>query len=144
MSNGSDEWSPLSTARTVSSGKICNDEDKDGDIFMTTRAPQIEREIVRKTVEDRENALCGIGSIYNIGKILGQGSFATVKEATHKLTGSVVAIKIIEKLDSDNFEEQEVVFELCSLYDQNAHAQIGHGVVLHFLSDLCFGSNQSS
>ncbi len=136
MSNGSDEWSPLSTARTVSDVKISCDEDKDDENFTTTRAPQIKREIVRKTVDDAENALCGIGSIYKIGKTLGEGSFATVKEAVHKLTGAVVAMKIIEKLDSDKFEEQEVVMSPvfhCKLDMQKSS--------YFFCTDLCFGSH---
>jgi hypothetical protein len=141
MSNGSDEWSPLSTARTVSNCKMSNDEDKEDKNFATTRAPQIKREIVRKTVDDIENALCGIGSIYKIGKTLGEGSFATVKEATHKLTGAVVAIKIIERLDSDKFEEQEVVL---SCVVQNRHgivfSQFSYRFVLWVVSIILIAS----
>ena len=34
---------------------------------------------------------------YRFGKHIGQGSYAVVKLATHKLTGVVVAIKVYEK-----------------------------------------------
>jgi 5'-AMP-activated protein kinase catalytic alpha subunit len=33
----------------------------------------------------------------DVGKTLGEGSFSKVKLATHKSTGEVVAIKILEK-----------------------------------------------
>ena len=110
MSNGSEEWSPLSTARTVSEGKIASDEDNEDEVatVATARARQMKREIVRKAVDDVESAICGIGAIYKFRKTLGQGSFAIVKEAEHKETGAMVAIKIIEKVEGDDFEEREV------------------------------------
>ena len=42
----------------------------------------------------------GITKYYDIGKTLGKGTFATVKEGCHKKTGSKVAIKIIDKKDA--------------------------------------------
>ena len=37
-------------------------------------------------------------SDYNVGQLLGKGSYASVKQATHKETGMQVAIKIYEKI----------------------------------------------
>ena len=34
---------------------------------------------------------------YRFGKYIGQGAFAIVKLATHKLTGGILAIKVYEK-----------------------------------------------
>ena len=34
---------------------------------------------------------------YRFGKYIGQGAFAVVKLATHKLSGATVAIKVYEK-----------------------------------------------
>ena len=110
MTNGSEGWSPLSTARTVTDGKGASDDDNKDEVatVATARARQIKREIVRRAVDDVESAIAGIGAIYKFHKTLGQGSFAAVKEAEHKATKERVAIKIIEKVDGDHFEEREV------------------------------------
>mmetsp|Transcript_30298 Transcript_30298/g.80238 ORF Transcript_30298/g.80238 Transcript_30298/m.80238 type:complete len:95 (+) Transcript_30298:165-449(+) len=42
----------------------------------------------------------GITKYYDIGKTIGKGSFATVKEGTRKDTGQKVAIKVIDKKDA--------------------------------------------
>eukprot|EP00297_Palpitomonas_bilix_P012234 CAMPEP_0113880712 /NCGR_PEP_ID=MMETSP0780_2-20120614/7944_1 /TAXON_ID=652834 /ORGANISM="Palpitomonas bilix" /LENGTH=319 /DNA_ID=CAMNT_0000867431 /DNA_START=110 /DNA_END=1069 /DNA_ORIENTATION=+ /assembly_acc=CAM_ASM_000599 len=47
----------------------------------------------------------GIKSYYNIGDTLGTGSFATVKLGVHKKTKDEVAIKIIDKKDISDMEE---------------------------------------
>jgi serine/threonine protein kinase len=39
----------------------------------------------------------GISSTYDLGKVLGTGNFATVRLGTHRKTGELVAVKIIEK-----------------------------------------------
>jgi serine/threonine protein kinase len=39
----------------------------------------------------------GVGSMYELGPVLGTGNFATVRRGTHRKTGAQVAIKIIEK-----------------------------------------------
>jgi len=45
--------------------------------------------------------LCkGIHKSYEIGKTIGKGSFAVVKEGRHKATGTAVAIKIVDKKDA--------------------------------------------
>jgi len=38
-----------------------------------------------------------IESVYNLGKVLGQGAFSVVKEASHKITKEKYAIKVIKK-----------------------------------------------
>ena len=100
MLNGSSEWSPLSAARTVSDGNLANDENHEDEVstLATTKARQIKREIIRRNVDEEENAQAGIRSIYKFGKTLGKGSFAIVKEAEHKETGALVAVKIIDKI----------------------------------------------
>ena len=42
--------------------------------------------------------ICG----YKLGKILGQGASAVVRDATHMETGEVVAIKIYDRFDQYN------------------------------------------
>ena len=127
MLNGSSEWSPLRAARTVSDGNLASDENHEDEVstLATTKARQIKREIIRRNVDEEENAQAGIRSIYKFGKTLGKGSFAIVKEAEHKETGALVAVKIIDKVDEDKFEEREVItpvsfslFRKC-FFDQN-------------------------
>ena len=71
MTNGSAleaQWSQLSSAQTLSSGREFQ-EDVD-DIAAST--PLILREIIRRPVDDVESSPSGISSIYKIGKTLGQ------------------------------------------------------------------------
>jgi serine/threonine protein kinase len=53
---------------------------------------------------------------YRLGKHLGSGAYASVKKATHKLTGMVLAIKIYEKFKlMENQRKKNVIREIMAL-----------------------------
>jgi len=54
----------------------------------------------------RSEKLARVG-LYDLEKILGKGNFATVRLGTHRLTGTRVAVKVVDKkdLDPDNLEK---------------------------------------
>jgi serine/threonine protein kinase len=53
---------------------------------------------------------------YRLGKHLGSGAYASVKKATHKLTGMVLAIKIYEKFKlMESHRKKNVIREIMAL-----------------------------
>ena len=62
---------------------------------------------------------------YRFGRHIGQGAYATVKLATHKLTGAVLAIKVYEKFRLvDLYKKKGVCKEINVLKRLNAHQNI--------------------
>mmetsp|Transcript_30303 Transcript_30303/g.80255 ORF Transcript_30303/g.80255 Transcript_30303/m.80255 type:complete len:314 (+) Transcript_30303:165-1106(+) len=60
----------------------------------------------------------GITKYYDIGKTIGKGSFATVKEGTRKDTGQKVAIKVIDKKDAV-FDAESLEQEIATMKKVN-------------------------
>jgi serine/threonine protein kinase len=63
---------------------------------------------------------------FEIGQVLGQGGYATVREATSKLDGSHVALKIINRANLDSNAEKNIRNEVSLLQSLN-HPNIVRG-----------------
>lgn len=83
-----------------------------------------------------------ISKDYNFGKPLGSGSFGTVREAVHKLTGQSRAIKILKKSEQDEeklFLEVDIlaklthpnIMQIFEFYDDNTN--------FYIISEYCQG-----
>ena len=76
------------------------------DIFGTARRPAMMAEICRNrstnfssqgVASDQEQVIPTVeqaSDVYDLGEMLGRGSFGTVYKALHKLTGETVAVKV--------------------------------------------------
>ena len=62
------------------------------------------------TVRQFFNIISPASDVYEIGKLLGSGSFGQVRVATCKQTGAIRAVKIVEADDSDGEWSRQVVF----------------------------------
>jgi serine/threonine protein kinase len=62
---------------------------------------------------------------YRLGRHLGAGAYASVKKATHKLTGMVLAIKVYEKFKlMENHRKKNVIKEINSLKRLQGHDNV--------------------
>ena len=83
-----------------------------------------------------------ISKEYTFGKSLGSGSFGTVREAYHKVTGNARAVKILKKNEQDEeklFLEVDIlarlshpnIMQIYEFYDDNSN--------FYIVSELCPG-----
>ena len=83
-----------------------------------------------------------ISKEYTFGKSLGSGSFGTVREAYHKLTGNTRAVKILKKSEQDEeklFLEVDIlarlshpnIMQIYEFYDDNTN--------FYIVSEFCQG-----
>lgn len=85
-----------------------------------------------------------ISKEYSFGKPLGAGSFGTVREAIHKLTGQSRAVKILKKSEQDEeklFSEVDIlarlshpnIMQIYEFYDDNTN--------FYIVSEFCSGES---
>ena len=116
-----------------------------------TTAQYKERERLRKLVTSSTWAGRGAPDMYVIGKILGQGSFGTVRLAHHKITGHKVAIKTYEKARMSKPGQLKRCRQEIRLMEKLNHA---HSIRLfetfetqkrvHLVMEACTGGNLCS
>ena len=85
---------------------------------------------------------------FQVGLQIGQGSFATVKRATHKLTGHVVALKLYEKKnltdETASLALHREIYVLASIYHKNImrlYEVIDSRTHVHLVMELCHGKS---
>ena len=64
-----------------------------------------------------------VGYEYSIEKVLGQGSYGQVAQATHVVTGEKVAIKKIQNVFADPIDAKRILREMC-IVRQLSHANL--------------------
>ena len=71
----------------------------------------------KEAAENGSRCKLSFEETYNMGKLLGEGAFSIVREATHKETGEKLAVKIIKKRGLSNTDQLLVRSEVSILTD---------------------------
>lgn len=102
-----------------------------------------------KLITEHKDKSDDIFSVYQKGKVLGEGGFAKVYKGKHRITGKEVAIKTIElcKIPADKLDMLQYEIEVMKMLDhpnivrlyETFHDEDNH--VMHLVMELCEGGD---
>ncbi|CAM9176610.1 unnamed protein product, partial [Hapterophycus canaliculatus] len=86
-------------------------------------SPQ-ERLYLRRLMLDLQGSACSSLDFYRLGKVVGEGSFAQVRVAWHKLTGQRVAVKTYEKAKIKDENQWKRISQEVKLMEKLNHPRV--------------------
>jgi len=102
-----------------------------------------------RLIKEHNDTSVDVCSVYQMGKVLGEGGFAKVCKGKHRITGKEVAIKSINlrKIKSDKLDMLKNEIEVMKMLDhpnivrlyETFHDEQNH--VMHLVMELCEGGD---